>query len=346
MSSSVERWRAVAFLVAVEFGLALVHIFFKKALNAGTDHVIIVVYRQSIGTVFLIPFVYFLESWTKLTFGVVGRMFLCAFLGLTMAQYTFLLGLDYTTATFTCAFINTVPVITFLLALPLRMEKLNIRSRSGRAKVLGSMTCAAGAAILSIYKGMPLINMQHIGSNNNRPKRFGLGSALLSAASVTWSSWFLIQSRIGQKFPYQYSSTLIMSFFCAAQSAALSFATTRDTEKWVLGGELQILSVVYGGVVGSGICYAVMSWCVKQKGPVFTSAFSPLIQVFAAVFDILLLREQVYLGSVLGSTVVIAGMYVLLWGKSIDADQNQTATARDKTIVDEFSTQDSSHDIA
>lgn len=38
----------------------------------------------------------------------------------TLAQYFFLLGFEYTTAAFSCAFINIVPVSTFLLALPFR----------------------------------------------------------------------------------------------------------------------------------------------------------------------------------------------------------------------------------
>lgn len=50
------------------------------------------------------------------------------------------------------------------------------------------------------------------------------------------------------------------------------------------------------GTVGSGLCYVVMSWCVKQRGPVFTSAFSPLIQIFVALFEVVFLHEQIRLG--------------------------------------------------
>nr|GMD15368.1 WAT1-related protein At3g30340-like [Ipomoea batatas] len=39
-----------------------------------------------------------------------------------------------------------------------------------------------------------------------------------------------------------------------------------------------------------------MSWCVKQKGPVFTSTFSPFIQIFAIVLDVSILHEQIHLG--------------------------------------------------
>ncbi|XP_011094606.2 WAT1-related protein At3g30340 [Sesamum indicum] len=318
----VEMWKVVAAMVAVEFGLALVNILFKKALNAGTDRLIILVYRQSISAVFLIPFVYFWErsSWAKLTVGVTAQMFLCALLGLTLTQYLFLVGLHYTSATFTCAFINMVPVITFVLALPLGMEKVKMKSKSGKAKVFGTVTCAIGALILCLYKGIPVTNPGHVVENRQGAKGYGPGSAFLSAGSLAWSSWFLIQSRIGQNFPHRYSSTLIMSFFSAIQSAVLCFITDRNMSNWILQGELQILSVIYSGIVGSGLCYVVMSWCVKQRGPVFTSAFSPLIQFFAAVLDVLVLQEEIYLGSILGSVVVILGMYVLLWGKGKDED--------------------------
>jgi hypothetical protein len=91
-----------------------------------------------------------------------------------------------------------------------------------------------------------------------------------------------------------------------------------------------------------------MAWCVKQRGPVFTAAFTPLLQMFVAVLDLWILKEEIYLGrlvlvitlifstflycifpntflsaisSVVGSVLVISGMYMLLWGKSKDRGQ-------------------------
>lgn len=50
------------------------------------------------------------------------------------------------------------------------------------------------------------------------------------------------------------------------------------------------------GMVGSGLCFVGMSWCVKKRGPVFTAAFSPLVQILAAAFDVPVLHEQLHLG--------------------------------------------------
>lgn len=50
------------------------------------------------------------------------------------------------------------------------------------------------------------------------------------------------------------------------------------------------------GIVGSGMCYVGMAWCVKKRGPLFTAAFNPLVQIMAAMFDIPFLHEELHLG--------------------------------------------------
>lgn len=50
------------------------------------------------------------------------------------------------------------------------------------------------------------------------------------------------------------------------------------------------------GVIGSGLCFVGMSWCVKKRGPVFTAAFSPLVQIIAAIYDVPFMHEQLHLG--------------------------------------------------
>ncbi|KAF5952472.1 hypothetical protein HYC85_010416 [Camellia sinensis] len=149
-------------------------------------------------------------------------------------------------------------------------------------------------------------------------KRWLIGSVVLSAGSLMWSLWFLLQARIGKRYPCQYSSTAIKSFFSAIQSAILGLIIDRNVSNWIVKGKFEISSLIYA--VKSGLCYVVMSWCVKKRGPLFTAAFSPFIQAFVAIFDISILHEQIHLESVLGSTFVVVGMYILLWGKSNEAD--------------------------
>ncbi|WCJ22545.1 nodulin MtN21 /EamA-like transporter family protein [Euphorbia peplus] len=327
-----EQWKSVIAMVFVNLAFAVVNVLFKKVIDGGTNHMVIVTYRFLIAAIFLAPIAYYFErtSRHKLTFHVLCYLFIGALVGLTLTQCLFLLGLGYTSSSFSCAFLNTVPVNTFILALPFGLEKVNMKSKAGKAKVLGAIICMGGAMVLCLYKGVPLknihdmtdsMNQSHTKANSNETQRWIVGSMFLMAACLSFSSWFLLQSKIGKTYPCKYSSNAIMTFFAAIQSGLVSLLFERDVGMWVLKDNLEILSVIYAGVVSSGLSYVIMSWCVKQRGPVFTAAFTPFTQIFAAMFDISILHDQIYLGSVIGSVLVISGLYILLWGKSNEVEE-------------------------
>ncbi|XP_061338624.1 WAT1-related protein At3g30340-like [Gastrolobium bilobum] len=133
----------------------------------------------------------------------------------------FLLGLEYTSVTFSCAFHNMVPVFTFIVALLFGIEKVNMKSNSGKAKVLGTSVCFGGALLSVLYKGIPLINPLSQHKTNEATitppaamlDKWIIGSILLTAGCLLWSSWFIIQAKISKKYPCQYSSTAILSLF-------------------------------------------------------------------------------------------------------------------------------------
>ncbi|KAL6350072.1 hypothetical protein AAG906_004007 [Vitis piasezkii] len=290
-----EQLKTVAAMVAVNFAISVANVLIKMILDQGANYLVVITYRQSISTVFISAVAFFLErkSRPKLTFRILCHIFASALLGATLTQYFFLLGLKYTSATFSCAFNNLVPAITFILSLVFNVG----------AKVLGTFICIGGALLLGLYRGMPLTNPAYpqTSISSHRTKRWATGSMVLTAASLTWSSWFLLQAGISKKYPCQYSSTAILSFFSATQAAILSSILDRDLSSF----QKLIISFVDAGIVGSGLCYGLMSW-----------SFTPFIQIFVAIFDFSILHEQIHLGSVLGSILVIAGLYILLWGKS------------------------------
>ncbi|KAK6945004.1 EamA domain [Dillenia turbinata] len=297
---SSDKCKPVAAMITIDFALAIVNILLKTVLDKGMNHLVLITYRLAISAIFLAPIAYLLErnSRPKLTTSILCHLFFSAVVGASLTQYCFLIGIEYTSATFACAFINLVPVFTFVMALPFRLETVNIKSNSGRAKVLGTLVCVSGAMLLSLYKGTPLFNssisqVTTAASNHTleltaakRTERWTIGSIALVAGTFFWSSWFLLQSKIIRRYPCQYSSTAIMSSFGAIQSAILSLSIDRNLSSWILKGKVEILTVVYSGIVGSGLCYVGMSWSVKKKGPVFTAAFSPLIQILGAMFEI------------------------------------------------------------
>ncbi|XP_077247468.1 WAT1-related protein At4g01440-like [Tasmannia lanceolata] len=341
--SKCSEWKPAFAMVAVDVAFGIVNIFLERVLREGMRHLVLVTYRQTIATLFLAPIAYVLErkSRPKLTVGIFWQLFFSAMLGATLTQYFFLLGIGYTSATFSCAFINVVPVVTFIMALPLRLETVNLKNKAGKAKVLGATVCVGGAVLLTLYRGKTLTNtsshfpamathailpINHV--QDHKAEKWAIGSLALIGGCLCWSSWFLIQAKVGKKYPCLYSSTSIITFLSAFQSAILSFVLERDTSSWALKGKFQVITVVYAGTVGSGLCFLVMSWCVRKRGPVFTAAFSPLIQINVAIIDFFVFRRSLQLGSVLGSILVIIGLYILLWGKSMEVQNYVTKQVR------------------
>ncbi|XP_073011386.1 WAT1-related protein At5g13670-like isoform X2 [Typha latifolia] len=95
----------------------------------------------------------------------------------------------------------------------------------------------------------------------------------------------------------------------------------------VIGGGLMVgaavvalaASCILVGIAVSGLLYLGHNWCIHKKGPVFASAFSPLVVVFSFLIEIFILGGDTQLGSVIGVAMVIVGLYLFLWAKAKDS---------------------------
>ena len=64
----------------------------------------------------------------------------------------------------------------------------------------------------------------------------------------------------------------------------------------MLSCELLVLLLFWQGIVASGVMVIAIAWCIEKRGPLFVSAFSPLMLVLVAVAASLTLGEKLYLG--------------------------------------------------
>ncbi|CAM0944020.1 unnamed protein product [Alopecurus aequalis] len=340
----MEEWRPVMGMLAFDLISAVMTALVKKALEQGLDRLVLVTLRQLVATVFLAPIAYYKERSTrpKLTLEILAYLFFSAVFGAALSQYTFFYGLQYTTATFAITFINLSPVLTFLIAVVLRMEPLKVKSAAGATKIAGTLLSLAGLLLLSLYKGVPLTHQttatalspaaHHDDGHGDRS--WMLGTLALLVNCLCFSFWLLLQTRLTKKYPAIYSSTALMFFISTLQGGALTMAVERRASLWILTSKLEIVTVLYAGIVGSGAGYLIMTWCVEKKGPVFTAAFIPMMQVMVAIIDFFFLHEQIYLGSVLGSVLMVLGLYLVLWGKK-RGEASTVSCATNKQVDEE-----------
>ncbi|KAB8112222.1 hypothetical protein EE612_050323, partial [Oryza sativa] len=109
-------------------------------------------------------------------------------------------------------------------------------------------------------------------------------------------------------------SALICVLGSVMSGAVALVAEHRDMSIWVIGFDICLFTAVYSGIVCSGVAYYVQGLVTRAQGPVFVSAFQPLCMIITSVLDSTILREDITLGSVIGTVIIAVGLYALIWG--------------------------------
>ncbi|KAL6844232.1 hypothetical protein ACP4OV_025905 [Aristida adscensionis] len=332
-----EVAKPVAAMMVVQVVFAGVNIFYKLAVCDGMDMRVLVAYRYLFASAVLVPLAYFIErsKRTRLTWRVVVMSFICGLTGGSLAQNLYISGMKLTSATFASAMTNLIPAVTFVLAVLFRYERLAVRTFSGQAKLAGTFLGVGGAMLLTFYKGADVtpwhshldlvatLTARHAAAGTPaaaasaaaEASNRAMGSLLVIGSCCFYALWLILQAKLSKEYPFHYSSTALMCLMSTAQSVAFALCYVRDLAQWRLRLDIRLLSVVYSGVLASGVMLVVLSWCVRRRGPLFASVFNPLMLVVVAVLSSLLLGEKLHLGSVFGAVLIVLGLYAVLWGK-------------------------------
>ncbi|CAK7327239.1 unnamed protein product [Dovyalis caffra] len=321
----LTRFKPHLLMVIAQFGYTFQYFITEASFNHGMNPNVYITYRHIVSGVVMFPFAYFLErkQRPKLTFALFLEIFILSLLGVGLTLNMYFVSLRYTSPTFVVSMMNTIASLTFVIAVVLRLEVLDIRNPRGMAKVLGTLISLVGVMTMTLYRGPvmkhlwhPLIHIQ--GKTGNNHESWLKGSILTVTSCVTWSVWYIMQALTLKRYPALLSLTTWMSFVGAAQSAVFTVIVHHTRAAWTIGFDIDFWSTVYGGIVVSGLIVLIQLWCTEEKGPVFVTMFNPFSTILVAVLAYFVLGEKLYLGSILGAVVVIGGLYLLLWGKEGD----------------------------
>ncbi|KAL3505343.1 hypothetical protein ACH5RR_035184 [Cinchona calisaya] len=340
-----EKFQLHIAMLALQFGYAGFHVVSRVALNSGISKVVFPVYRNILALLLLLPFAYFLEKKERppITWYFSLQFFLMAIVGITANQGFYLLGLDNTSPTFASAIQNSVPAITFLMAVLLRIEQVRLNRKDGIAKMLGTLFCVAGASVITLYKGptiySPSKSLQEISPptvmrlqlGDAAGKNWTLGCIYLIGHCLSWSGWLVLQKPVLKKYPARLSFTSYQCFFGIIQFLIIAAFIERDGQAWLIHSGSELFSVFYAGVVASGIAFAVQIWCIDRGGPVFVAVYQPVQTLVVAIMASIALGEQFYLGGIIGAILIIIGLYLVLWGKN---EEQKFAKAAAPAVAD------------
>ncbi|KAM3404925.1 hypothetical protein ACQJBY_007804 [Aegilops geniculata] len=338
----MDRAKPYIAMISLQFGYAGMNVLTKVSLNGGMSHYVLVVYRHAFATLAIAPFALFIERKVrpKMTWSIFFQIFVLALLGPVIDQNFYYVGLKYTGPTFACAMSNILPAMTFVMAVIFRMEKIELKKVRCQAKIFGTVVTVAGAMLMTLYKGplmhLPWTNGHAQPSGGEAPGAAGvdptarewfLGSLFIIIATLAWASLFILQTHTIRKYTAQLSLTTLICFIGTLQAIAVTFVMERRVSVWTIGFDMNLLAAAYAGIVTSSIAYYVQGLVIQKTGPVFASAFSPLMMIIVAVMGSFILSEKIYLGAVLGAVVIVVGLYAVLWGKHKET-QEQEADAK------------------
>ncbi|KAG8068209.1 hypothetical protein GUJ93_ZPchr0005g14689 [Zizania palustris] len=334
----VEKAKPYFAMICLQFGYAGMNVITKVSLNHGMSHYVLVVYRHAFATISIAPFALILERKVrpKMTWSIFFQIFVLALLGPVIDQNFYYAGLKFTGPTFACAMSNILPAMTFVMAVIFRMENLDVKKVRCQAKIAGTVVTVAGAMLMTLYKG-PLMEMawsRHAGTAAGAEalaadpsgRDWFLGSLFVVVATLAWASLFILQTHTIKQYSAQLSLTTLICFVGTLQAVVVTFVMERRASVWTIGFDMNLLAAAYAGIVTSSIAYYVQGLVIQRTGPVFASAFSPLMMIIVAVMGSFILAEQIYLGGVLGAVLIVIGLYSVLWGKHKETQEKDAST--------------------
>ncbi|XP_022722641.1 WAT1-related protein At1g43650-like isoform X1 [Durio zibethinus] len=323
---TVKKWlgwsQMAASMLAVQLFATGQQLLSKVILSQGTFIFALMTYRHLVAALCVAPFAFFLERGNakKLAWSTWFWLFINALTGITMAMGLFYYGLRDTTATYSTNFLNIIPIVTFVFSIVFRMEKLGLGSRAGKIKTVGAILCVGGALTTSLYKGKAfyLSHDHHIhtpAATDVSETHWTRGTFMLVGSCLCYATWYILQVKLLKVFPSKYRATLITCIMASIQSAAIGLCLDRHKSAWRLQWNLQLVTIVYSGALSTAATFCILTWSIAKRGPTYAPMFNPLALIFVAISEALVLGEQMRLGIVVGTVMIIGGLYSFLWGR-------------------------------
>ena len=215
-------------------------------------------------------------------------------LGLTGGSMYFLTeneSLRFTTATNTSLIVCSCPLFAMLIiALFYRSERFSAR------QVWGSIVALAGMAAV-VLNGHFVLHLSP------------LGDTLAFSACLCWALYTLLMKPVMGRYPAMFITRKV--FFYGILTILPYYIFVPDMPSWdVLMRPEVALNLLFLGSVASMLCYLTWSWCMKGLGAVVCTNWvyvNPITTIIAAW---LILDEQITVYFLIGSILIITGMYL------------------------------------
>ncbi|CAI8587625.1 unnamed protein product [Vicia faba] len=320
-----EGASVTAVMVTVQFLEMGGNTLIKAATNDGMSIYIFTVYSNLFALCVLLPTTLFYHrkrTPPPISTSIFYRLFLLSCLS-TSSQIMMNTGIRCSSPTLASAMIDLVPAFTFILAVISRIENLNLKQHSSQAKIIGTVVSIAGALVVTLYKGIPLISgvFQNIkmgasGMYLTGNSNWILGAFLLATASFFLSVLFITQTWIIRDYPEELVVTTICCSLVVILSAIVALTVEGYSKIWILRCNKELVSICYSAIFTVSMRSVVYAWAFRKKGPIYVAMFNPLGMIIALAMGVIILGDNLYLGSMIGAIIIAIGFYAVMWAQA------------------------------
>ena len=215
-------------------------------------------------------------------------------LGLTGGSMYFLTeneSLRFTTATNTSLIVCSCPLFAMLIiALFYKSERFS------RLQALGSLLAFIGMAAV-VLNGHFVLHLSP------------LGDTLAFSACICWALYTLLMKPVMGRYPAMFITRKVFFYGILTILPYYIFVPDMPSLDVLMRPEVA-LNLLFLGSVASMLCYLTWSWCMKGLGAVICTNWvyvNPITTIIAAW---LILDEQITVYFLIGSILIIAGMYL------------------------------------
>ncbi|XP_042496709.1 WAT1-related protein At3g18200-like [Macadamia integrifolia] len=287
-------------------------------ISTGASASVLVFYQHVVATslLFSLAFIFERKRRPPLTLQTISLAFLLGLLQIPLGKLLLTWSLRFISATCQSVALNSKTALVFILAVAFQRESFSFFTVNGQAKLWGITLSGVGTTIMILWRGPATAIVRPEGTFQGQ----FIGWLMTGASLLSLSFANLLVEDVAAKYRGVMSWVAMISFWGTIQTATVAAFTERDLTAWKIQweGSLQVLLILYGGVLVTGLCFYVTSWCIYKKGSVFASAFHPLNIVFSFFLETIILRKAAQFGSIAGAILVTLGLYLLLWAKSND----------------------------
>ena len=287
------RWvyHVVAFLVVAVWGSTFV--FTKLLLLSGLTAAQIFTLRFIIAYVLLLAFSLSRRPFRLLARNVKDELLMLA-LGISGGSLYFLTensAMNYTTTTNTSLIVCLCPLFAALL-----ISAFYKSERLSGIQIVGTLMAAVGVAVV-VLNGHFVLHLS--------PK----GDALAFAACLCWAVYSLLMIPAGQRYDTVFITRKV--FFYGLLFMIPYYLLRPGFPPMVTIVQPDILAnLLFLGCVASMLCFVAWNWVMKKLGAMTATNYVYFNPVTTVLFAWAVLHEQITVFFLMGTVLILAGMYL------------------------------------